>query len=87
MPNYDKTGPAGQGQMTGQGLGACSGNQQTNSATLMGQGMGLGFGRGRGARCCGRGFRRNNPVSLDDQEKFLEEKLEEVRKLKSNYQN
>lgn len=87
MPNYDKTGPAGQGKITGQGLGSCSGNQQTNSATLTDQGMGMGLGFGRGAGCCGRGFRRNNPVSLDDQEKFLEERLEEVRKLKSNSQN
>lgn len=89
MPNYDKTGPAGQGSMTGQGLGSCAGNQQANSATFAGRGMGLGLGfrRGRGAGCCGRGFRNNNAVSLEDQEKFLEERLEAVRKLKSNSKN
>jgi len=72
MPNFDKTGPAGQGPMTGQGLGSCSG------------GMGRGVGSGGGRGCCGRGFSRNSSVSLEDQEKFLENRLEAVRKLKKS---
>jgi len=70
MPNNDKTGPKGQGPMTGRGMGACGNGNNTG-----------GFGRGRG---CGMGLRRNSSLSLDDQEKLLEERLEEVRKLKKN---
>ncbi|KKQ69250.1 MAG: hypothetical protein US89_C0002G0030 [Candidatus Peregrinibacteria bacterium GW2011_GWF2_38_29] len=80
MPNFDKMGPAGQGSMTGQGLGSCSGNQQSNMGGRMGRGTGFGGGRG----CCGRGFFRNSSVSLEDQEKFLENRLEAVRKLKKS---
>ena len=74
MPNFDKTGPTGQGPMTGQGLGSCSGNQPSNMGGRTGRGMGFG---GR------RGFSRNSSVSLEDQEKFLENRLEAVRKLKT----
>ncbi|MFA6917411.1 MAG: DUF5320 domain-containing protein [Candidatus Gracilibacteria bacterium] len=80
MPNFDKTGPAGQGPMTGQGLGSCSGNQQSNIAGRRGRGM--GFGKGMG--CCVRDFSRKASVSLEDQEKFLENRLEAVRKLKKS---
>jgi len=78
MPNFDKTGPAGQGPMTGQGLGSCAGNQQSNMRGGMGRGMGFGGGRGG----CRRGFSGNSSVSLEDQEKFLENRLDAVRKLK-----
>ena len=40
MPNLDKTGPMGQGPLTGRGMGYC--------------GQGYGYGQGRG--CCGRRF-------------------------------
>ena len=77
MPRFDKTGPAGQGPTTGRGLGACVGNQQT--------GFGGGFGRGRG-RCYGRGWGfsqgENFPVSLDEEEKFLKQRLEDIQKAK-----
>ena len=36
MPGQDRTGPLGQGPLTGKGLGLCGG------------GLGKGFGRGRG---------------------------------------
>jgi hypothetical protein len=65
MPNRDKTGPLGQGPVTGRGLGPC------------GQGKGLGFGRGMG-RKFGRGLCRFN--SLADYRKALEEELEDVKK-------
>jgi len=51
MPRGDGTGPAGQGAMTGRGMGFCAG---FNSPGFMnggfGRGMGRGFGRGRGFR-------------------------------------
>lgn len=61
MPRGDGTGPAGQGSMTGSGLGYCSGNARAGFANNgfgcfglgrggrpWGGGMGRGFGRGRG---------------------------------------
>ena len=84
MPNRDKTGPMGQGPLTGRGLGPC------------GQGTGRNFGRGFG---CGRGFGRglgryfgwNQPQteeeqkqSLVDYRKALEEELEDVKNQESN---
>jgi len=73
MPGFDKTGPMGQGSMTGRGFGPC--------------GMGLGwrkrFGMGRGM---GRYFGWNWPQTKDDQKKALteykkalEEELEDVK--------
>lgn len=84
MPNFDKTGPAGKGSMTGQGQGSCSGNQPSALPPLYGQGM----GRGRGVGCCGRGFGRgvfqNPSISLEEQEKMLENRLEAIRTFKKN---
>ena len=65
MPGLDKTGPMGQGPLTGRGMGPCG----------SGRGMGtrMGFGRGRG---CGRGLGRyfgwNTPQTK-------EEKIEDVK--------
>ena len=82
MPNFDKTGPAGQGTQAGRGQGTCvleGGNSQG------------GFGMGMG--CCARGMRRgmgnflgqrNQPLSLEEQEKVLEARLEAVRNAKKN---
>jgi len=85
MPNLDKTGPAGQGPQTGQGLGSCDENNNFVSRGF--------FGRGQRTRrecrcfCCGRrqGFfrRRNSFVSLEDQERFLEERLKAIREAKN----
>ena len=70
MPGQDRTGPLGQGQLTGRGLGPCG----------RGIGRGLGMGRGRGL-----GFRARNiqtmpiqqsAVITEKQEKeFLEQEL------------
>jgi len=76
MPNFDGTGPRGQGPRTGRGYGPC--------------GMGLGwrrrFGAGRGL---GRYFSWNWPQTKDDQkealakyEQALKEELDDVRKEK-----
>jgi len=50
MPRGDGTGPAGQGAMTGRGMGFCAG---FNSPGFMNGGFGRGMGRGFGG---GRGF-------------------------------
>lgn len=51
MPRGDKTGPFGQGPMTGRGLGYCTGNASpgfVNNFFGRGMGRGRGFGRGMG---------------------------------------
>ena len=68
MPAYDRTGPSGQGPVTGRGIGFCRGFRR-------------GFGRGYGR---GFGFRRNpvqEPVILTEkQEKeILEQELKELK--------
>ena len=63
MPAFDRTGPQGQGPMTGRGLGQCG----------TGRGMGVGFGRGRGyGRGLGRYFGWNDPQTK-------EEKIEDIK--------
>ena len=52
MPRGDRTGPAGQGPMTGRGMGYCAGYGQPGFVSL---GFGLGRGRRRGG---GRGYGR-----------------------------
>ena len=60
MPGYDRTGPAGQGPMTGRRGGYCrGGSPDANDSLGYGQGRGRmqgGFGRGQG--------RSNNPQYL-----------------------
>lgn len=47
MPRFDRTGPNGEGSMTGRKNGLCTGNNTGDP--------GMGFGRGRGRRNTGRG--------------------------------
>ncbi|MCW0484907.1 DUF5320 domain-containing protein [Gaoshiqia sediminis] len=55
MPSGDRTGPMGQGSMTGKALGFCEGNETPGYHRGFGAGMGRGFGFGRGMSR-GRGF-------------------------------
>jgi len=87
MPAFDKTGPQGQGPMTGKGMGRCA-------IPAGRQGGGLGMGRRMGfGRCCGYGrglgryFGWNAPETkeeqkkdLSDYKKALQEELEDVEK-------
>jgi len=55
MPQGDRTGPQGQGPMTGRGMGEC-GSKGGNSAQQGQGGMRTGRGQGQGAgRGAGRG--------------------------------
>lgn len=55
MPRGDKTGPDGQGPMTGRGLGYCAGYPTPGNVTnTPGRALGRGYGIGRGL---GLGFR------------------------------
>lgn len=53
MPNFNGTGPRGQGPMTGRGMGNCAPNGRVRTP---GYGYGRGFGRGWFGRGFGRGF-------------------------------
>lgn len=60
MPGFDKTGPWGQGPMSGRGMGPCG------RGMARGVGFGRGFGPGRGmGRGFGRGFGRGVGVRAD----------------------
>jgi len=63
MPGLDRTGPSGYGPLTGRGLGPCSGGFK--------RGFGKGYGRGFG-------FRRQLPLTKDEEKEILEEELKEI---------
>ena len=79
MPGQDKTGPRGQGSMTGRGLGPCGVGTQKGLVRGRGQGLGRGFGRGMGWRCCGM-LPYAEPVNLTkaEEKKILEAELKEI---------
>ena len=57
MPGIDRTGPAGQGPMTGRRMGACASNDYPENDVRFNSGRGLGRGfRG--------GFNRNRGMGL-----------------------
>ena len=64
MPGQDKTGPLGQGAMTGRGLGPCGGGMR--------RGFGRGFGRGRCPTKFAVGF------SKEEEKKILEAELKQM---------
>ena len=67
MPGQDGTGPAGQGALTGRGLGPCGGGMR--------RGCGRGFGRGFGFR---RGFATQVTLTKDEEKKILEADLKDI---------
>ena len=96
MPQGDRTGPAGQGSMTGRSMGFCAG---FNSAGFMNGGFGRGMGRGRGFGWRARAmqvmpiqqpavitekqekqFLEQDLVALKDEMKEIEERLKELQK-------
>ena len=86
MPNFDGTGPTGQGARTGRGRGCCLPGQGRGFGR--GGGMGAGTGRGQsGGLGCGRGtgFQRmfwtdqDWKESLQSYQQQLERELEAVK--------
>lgn len=91
MPGGDRTGPSGQGPMTGRGLGYCAGNDMAGYEERPG-----GFGRGR-RRAFGRGRRHrygwgneffswqatkgvSEKTLLQNEARILREQLEAIEK-------
>jgi len=73
MPGQDRTGPMGQGPLTGRGFGPCG----PGFGMRRGFGRGFGFGRGMGF---GRGFCYAAPAALTEAEekKILEAEMKEI---------
>ncbi len=79
MPGGDRSGPLGQGPMTGRQLGFCRDNQGVN----MYRQMGGGFGRGRGM-----GFRKNfqrfsesypKEISIESEKEVLNRQVKSLK--------
>jgi len=93
MPRGDGTGPAGQGPMTGRGLGYCNGFATPGFGKPSPRGMGRGFfGRGSGFRRGYRNFQypgwnyptatpdvKTQKMNLENEIKFLSDQLEELK--------
>jgi len=79
MPRLDKTGPQGQGPMTGRGLGACG------SGVGYGRGLGRGRGYGLGCGCPLCGFmpqvitEKQEKEMLQEQAKMLEQEIKAIK--------
>lgn len=83
MPGGDRTGPLGEGPMTGKGFGYCGGFDDPGygyTRPFFGRGFGFGRGRGRGMRRgMGFGQRRGAPVYLYDAPYSRENEAEMLR--------
>ena len=55
MPEFNRTGPSGQGSMTGRKMGACASNDSPDDVRFAGRGLGRGF-RGGFAHNRGMGY-------------------------------
>ena len=77
MPQGDRTGPNGQGPMTGRGSGFCSGS---NTPGYMNSGVGRGRGRGFGFR---QGFIQQQVqpqvITEAQQKEMLKQELEAIK--------
>ncbi|MCG2689677.1 DUF5320 domain-containing protein [Candidatus Parcubacteria bacterium] len=84
MPQLDKTGPRGQGPLTGRGLGPCGTGSQRGAGRGLGRGFGRGLGRGWGCPLCGCLpqviTEKEEKEILKEEALALEEELKEVKK-------
>ena len=91
MPGFDKTGPMGQGPMTGGGFGRCAGARASENMELWdrgalrgagrggqpwGGGRGRCFGGGRSRGRWGAGMQRLNPKAMGDSASQAQELLD-----------
>ena len=71
MPGRDKTGPNGNGPITGRGLGYCAGENVRGFGFGRGRGFSRGYGYGRGM-----GYRYGQMHELNSEETIHEESRE-----------
>ena len=81
MPAGDRTGPNGEGPMTGRRMGYCS-DSDVNDGRFGSFGFGRGRGQGRGFRSGGGrgmgrffGFSRGNDINVEESD-FLEREID-----------
>ena len=89
MPGQDRTGPNGQGPMTGRGLGYCSSYNAPGFANA-GFSRGRGLGRGRGFAWRAKSFQqaiqpqviteKEEKSYLQEELKLLKEEMQEIEK-------
>jgi len=75
MPNFDRTGPRGQGPMTGRGFGPCGFGLGWRKRFGGGRGMGRYFGNWNWPQT-----KEDQAKALEEYKKALEEELEDVTK-------
>lgn len=80
MPRGDKTGPNGQGMMTGRKMGYCAGFNVPGFMNGAGFGGGFGGGFGRG---CGRGRRFWGVNTVNFQQMPVQQNEKEMLKMES----
>ena len=68
MPNMNRTGPRGEGPLTGRGLGPCG-------RGFSGRGFGQGFRSGEFSQNENRGY---EPMTKSEQKQLLEEEIKEL---------
>lgn len=83
MPGFDKTGPTGEGPMTGRRMGACAGQERDGRPFGGGfgfrnRGAGRGFGRRQGF---GRGYMSNPDQSLQNEISQLRKRLGDLESM------
>lgn len=76
MPGFDKTGPTGEGPMTGRRMGVCAGQESTG---IPGREFGLRFHRR--SRGFGRGYMAWPEQSLNSEIAELNERLRRLESL------
>ena len=76
MPGMDRTGPLGQGPLTGRGLGPCGAGAGFRRG--FGRGMGRGFGRGFGFRRVAVIPEQTMELTQTDEKKILKQELKEI---------
>jgi uncharacterized protein DUF5320 len=84
MPRGDKTGPGGQGAMTGRGMGTCTGNNQAGffNFRTFGRGLANGFrgGRGRNQGSYQNGFGGRMMNSQSSSDEMIENEIDALKK-------
>lgn len=89
MPNFDQTGPNGNGPLTGRGAGDCQGPRQGGFLRGIGRGISRGFGRGFGFRrwCPLRNSNQqpiNDKAAIDQEIQATKEYLQSLEEEKKN---
>ena len=72
MPQGDKTGPNGQGPMTGRRMGFCAGSNAPGFMTGCRRGMGRGFGRQQA-------FMQPQVITESQEKEILKQELEAIK--------